>query len=302
VKCKADFETACGTSLSESALVPKTTKDSSIRYAPSFLAGTGSDSREHPYTALSVARFLCSTCKDGKEAQLKIVAALAVLELQEMKIWNAERIHTFRRPDGTIPVESVLEETKNSKTRAELTRVREAAKAEQAKRDGETIKERLERAEDEKREAVQEIERTLTALRAATRMEEEKRVTQLMAEQKENEQKRQDAEKRRKQAEKEWKANKKAQRESLEYQRAEAIKAAQRREAQRRSEVKWVIDSITRILSEADTLDDQLKTLERDFGRNRRMLTREECKLLAKALDGLKDRASRHRSRWERVL
>lgn len=94
--------------------VPERTKHSSIRYAPSFVAGVGSDSLEHPYTALSIARFLCCTYKNGTEPQLKIVAALAVLELEEMRIWDAERIYTFRRSDGTIPVEFVWQETKVS--------------------------------------------------------------------------------------------------------------------------------------------------------------------------------------------
>ena len=67
------------------APAPKT-KTSSIRYAPSFIAGAGSSLtvRDHPYTASTIARYLGYVDKTEQEARSSVVAAMGILERAEI--------------------------------------------------------------------------------------------------------------------------------------------------------------------------------------------------------------------------
>jgi hypothetical protein len=64
------------------------TNENVIRYAPSVIIGKGTPCAPpqlgaHPYTIIQVAQFLGFTKKEGKDPQVKVVAAMRYLELTE---------------------------------------------------------------------------------------------------------------------------------------------------------------------------------------------------------------------------
>lgn len=115
-----------------SLTIPKDTNDQHIRVAPSFVPGRSVDSTEGRYTILSIAAFLGLTDKKGTTPQDKVRAAFKVLELCERKIWDDKTIRTFRRPDGTIPTEAVLNNARTREVQEALKKERRANAAQEA--------------------------------------------------------------------------------------------------------------------------------------------------------------------------
>src|SRR5271166_2582521 len=248
--------------------LPENTKQSTIRYAPSFVAGVrGTD---HPYTTLSLARFLGHTKKTSKgvDPEPRIVAALNVLELEELGLWDKKHItlEKFRREKqggqpGVIPVDAVLKATKDIQLRAQVA-------VEAAQRDhkttelrAETTKVLLERAQAEVKRQLDERARLVAEHLAATRKEEEEKTEEIKRQQEETKLKQKAAEAKRKAAEKEWKANEAARvasRAALEEARRKAVASA---EANRAGYVKTAIYKVDLILSVADPLHETLKSL-----------------------------------------
>ncbi len=76
-----------------------------LRYAPSFIAGAiPPGGNAHPYTAATIARFLGSVYykPSTKQAQNSVVAALSILETEEMKI-EGFKLETLRKEERTLP-------------------------------------------------------------------------------------------------------------------------------------------------------------------------------------------------------
>lgn len=264
---------------------PKTREDY-IRYAPSYITGKPSVSKleTHPYTVLSVATFLGATKQNGKEAESKIVAALRVLELEEMKVWDAKVVHTFRK-DGSIPVDTVLRATKEKKTQAEVMRIREAEKAEAAKRAGESLQKQVDRAAKEEKAREEELKRLAEQRLAATKKEDEEKAERIKQEMIAASQARKDAEAKRKQAQKEWDANQKAREQSADALRKAKEAAAVKAEAARASFIKTAIDDCDRRATNEDPMFERLK----DIGRDKRT-TEVERKLLINAIEEMSER------------
>jgi len=84
---------------------PKTRKDN-LRYAPSFILGksSGTPGVPHPYTADGIAKFLGSVYfkKSSGKAQNSVVAALSILEAEEMKI-DGFKLDALRKEERIVP-------------------------------------------------------------------------------------------------------------------------------------------------------------------------------------------------------
>lgn len=270
--------------------LPERTNDVHIRYAPSFVAGVSSNKLlEHPYTATSLATFLGCTdnSKDGAQAQRKIVAALAALELEELKIagFDAKGLNAYRQPDGSIPVDRVLKATRDIKVRAEVTKKRAAERAEAQRIAGLSLQQRIEeeRKERDRLAALDVLQRKQRM--AATDQEDTEKAARLLEEQKQRAIDAAAAEVRRKELAKEFTANQKEREASLAAQRKAVENDAKRAEAGRAAFHKTFVDATERI----STGDEPRYANGKSIGKDKRTTDKERNTCL-KAIDAAMDR------------
>lgn len=151
------------------------------RYAPSFVVGKkpSSDGKgpSLPYTTLSVAKFLGFTeqGRGGLKAEDKVVAALAALEMREVKLWTNATMGTFR-VEGVIPAAKVLKAATDTKARAALVVERTTIRHQQAKEAAEIMKAQLATGEAERRANDEEQQRIIAARAADLKMSAERKV------------------------------------------------------------------------------------------------------------------------------
>lgn len=86
-------------------VIGKDTNKQHIRYAPSYIPGVPSPNLgERPYTILNVATFLGRTKKEGREAEVAVVAALNALHLKEIGRFNDSLLITKDRTGAQKPI------------------------------------------------------------------------------------------------------------------------------------------------------------------------------------------------------
>jgi hypothetical protein len=90
--------------------LPSKASKALIRYAPSFIPGWSSRGEDHPYTAISIAKFLgWMKEKPAGDAQTKVYTALSALELIEKGILSEDDFLELTSKQA----ESLVGETKN---------------------------------------------------------------------------------------------------------------------------------------------------------------------------------------------
>ncbi|MGP0017943.1 MAG: ParB N-terminal domain-containing protein [Candidatus Sulfotelmatobacter sp.] len=246
--------------------VPLDTPKKRIRYAPSFVAGKEPMPDSVPYTAKEIARLLASLQKDG-EPKKKIIVALDVLELEERQVWfdpatnkpmefTAENLY---RLFGRASVSVVENMTKDIRKRHDTWVAITTAKAEEARRKHETLKERAQRARAEEEAIKAENERLIDERLKATEAEERAKAEEFKKQIAEGRQRKLEAEAKRKIAEKEFEAWKKTDAKVKETERRALRQRMQEAEARRASRVKTAVDEIERRFTERDPIYENYK-------------------------------------------
>lgn len=111
-------------------VMPSDTK--TVRFAPSFVTDVARapGARECPYTALSVARFLCSVrkggdSKSGERASKRIDAALIALENIDLGLWTFGTLDALAdKETKVLSANTVLKAGRECRTRAEHSRAK----------------------------------------------------------------------------------------------------------------------------------------------------------------------------------
>jgi hypothetical protein len=282
--------TAFAAGVVELPAVSSKANTSQLRFAPSFVRGRCHDNlSSHPYTAVSLAVFFeCEQAyKDRVDAPPKIEAALAALELEEMKItgFDSKSLDRLRTPDGKLPVKRVLDATKSLEVRAAKVTVNEKANAAAAKLAGETLQEQLDRAKKDEKDREKELKKLSDQYLEATRKEDEEKAARLKQEMIDKNKARKAEAVKLKQAQKEWDKNQKERQQSADAQRQEKENAAKRAEAMRTSSIKALIDECDRRATNEDALFDKMKITGRD-----KRTTDVERKLIIDALEEMSER------------
>lgn len=102
--------------------IPNTTDTHFLRFAPSFISGlSGSPGEPLPYTALSLAKFLCATRKSKSGGLLpskRVDAALLVLENQELGLWDKHTVKSFTNQNtGILSARDVIKAAQDTQYR-----------------------------------------------------------------------------------------------------------------------------------------------------------------------------------------
>lgn len=277
-------------SLPEKLVPSKDTPKAHLRFAPSYVPGKvipSSQCEERPYTAITVARFLGFTHREGTEADRNVVVSLNFLELKELKIGGIKTLDDLRTTPGTgpIPVFSALKMIKELKEKHNVTMERAKVRSAQVVEDGAAVQRKLAALQAEQKKAEAESEKLLAQQAEAMREKATKRAQEAKQS---LEQQAKEAIERKALIER----TKKEQRE-LDKQRAKSHKEDEAR-AQRESEqalARWnsksksLCDQVDRIMSTNDPLYDELLSWTRD-----KRVTDTQRSMLAKALVDLVSR------------
>jgi hypothetical protein len=258
--------------------------------APSFIPGRPSSPQwgDHPYTAVTLARFLGATKKKGTEPKKIVVAALNVLRLEEMKIWDTDVVQILRKENG-ISVDAVMSATTKKEVQSQITQVREAEKAQ---REAEQRKSEAQRAAEAKAEA-EKAQRELDKIAAhKAKALTEKLEAQRKQDIADAEQRVADAKAKADEAKRDWDAGEAERKKAkLQAERA-AVAETARKEGRRASHVKSIVEKVERVL-----VDDSLYELIRDLKKTT-ALTPAERKNLKTALQDAGVRFREHASKF----
>ncbi len=278
----------------ELSKVGATARKDSLRYAPYFIKGRSGDKlSSHPYTALSLAMFFeCEESYNGDiTAPPKIEAALAALELEEMKVtgFDSKALDLLKTADGKLPVKRLLDATKTLKVRAEVSAVREKVKADA---EAELRKSEMQRAAEAK-DAAEKAQKELDeATDKAARELVQKRKDDRQKEVAEKQARKEAADIRAAEAKAEWDAGEaERKRVKVAAERA-AVQETARKEGRRASHVKSIVERIERIL-----VDDATYDLMRDLKKTT-ALTPSERKNLKTALQDAAQRFREHAAKF----
>lgn len=148
--------------------IEEKTKKSSIRYAPSFIAGNDLGNPQMRYTATSIAEFLDETESSGVEkprvANAAVRTALDVLSLIEQKEFSEASLKNvpLDNPSGDTKKMGLIQRVQVKKaqieTRQELTKAQKERAEAEVKRRQEEAKEREREAERVRQERVAQAE------------------------------------------------------------------------------------------------------------------------------------------------
>jgi len=286
--------TAFATGTVELPKVGAKARKDTLLFAPYFIKGRCADKLSaHPYTAVSLAMFFeCEETYNGETtAPPKIEAALAALELEEMKVtgFDAKALDLMKTPDGKLPVKKLLDATKTLKVRAEVSAVREQAKAQRETEQRKSEAQRAAEAKAEADKAQKELDKiaahkakALTEKLEAQRLQDIADAKQRLA----------DAKAKAEAMKAEWDAGEaERKKERVAAERA-AVAETARKEGRRASHVKSIVEKVERVL-----VDDSLYELIRDLKKTT-ALTPAERKNLKTALQDAGVRFREHASKF----